>query len=128
MPSKKDIALRERDEALARAAAADKVVAEAQQQLELAQAMEAKRESAHVEQLVRLQEERTSLVQAKEQAEEKMREAQLEAERLLEDLGVNPTEGVVRISLAHYNTVDEVERLGKALDEALRGRAGDGRE
>ena len=48
--------------------------------------------------------------------------------RLLEDLGVNPTEGVVRISLAHYNTVDEVERLGKALDEALRGRAGDGRE
>ena len=40
MPSKKDIALRERDEALARAAAADKVVAEAQQQLELAQAME----------------------------------------------------------------------------------------
>jgi len=50
------------------------------------------------------------------------------AVRLLEDLGVNPTEGVVRISLAHYNTVDEVERLGKALDEALRGRAGDGRE
>ena len=83
--SSKTLALtKERDEARSRAAAADKVVAEAQQKLELAQAMETRRETAHVEQLGRLQTERASLQASVELADERLREAQqtLEAREL----------------------------------------------
>jgi cysteine desulfurase family protein (TIGR01976 family) len=41
------------------------------------------------------------------------------APRLVEALGLPRTTGVVRISLAHYNTLDEVERLLQALERAL---------
>ena len=41
------------------------------------------------------------------------------AVRCLEALGVAPDSGVLRISLVHYNTGDEVERLLKALDIAF---------
>ena len=41
------------------------------------------------------------------------------AHRLLSDLGIDPDDGVVRLSLVHYNTIDEVESLLKALDAAL---------
>jgi cysteine desulfurase family protein (TIGR01976 family) len=41
------------------------------------------------------------------------------AYRLVRDLGLLEQDGVVRISLAHYNTADEVERLIEALDEVL---------
>lgn len=39
--------------------------------------------------------------------------------RLLEFLGIPPDDGVVRVSLAHYNTRDEVDRLVAALQDIL---------
>lgn len=41
--------------------------------------------------------------------------------RLLRALGLEEEDGVARISLAHYNTVEEIERLTVALDEVLAG-------
>lgn len=42
------------------------------------------------------------------------------AKRLVEAVGVeNPDDGVIRCSMAHYNTIDETERLVAALDEAI---------
>ena len=49
-----------------------------------------------------------------------IRSGSMYAVRLCEDLGLDPNEGVIRCSLAHYNTVDEVARLEKALEEAFR--------
>ena len=40
--------------------------------------------------------------------------------RLVEHLGLAGDGGVVRVSMVHYNTLDEVDRLVGALDEALR--------
>ena len=39
--------------------------------------------------------------------------------RLVEHLGLQPGNGVVRVSMVHYNTVDEVDRLVASLDRAL---------
>lgn len=40
--------------------------------------------------------------------------------RLVEEvLGLDPQDGVVRVSLVHYNTVDEVNGFVKVLDEVL---------
>lgn len=41
------------------------------------------------------------------------------AYRLIHDLGLDKQNGVVRISMVHYNTMEEVDRLLKALDYAL---------
>lgn len=41
------------------------------------------------------------------------------AYRLIEDLGLRPDEGVVRVSLVHYNTSAEVARLCEVLDDVL---------
>ena len=41
------------------------------------------------------------------------------AYRLIDAVGLLPKGGVVRASLAHYNTADDVERLIRALDEAI---------
>lgn len=41
------------------------------------------------------------------------------AHRLLGDLGIEPDDGVVRLSLVHYTHPEEVERILKALDTAL---------
>lgn len=38
------------------------------------------------------------------------------ARRLIEDLGLMPQDGVVRVSMVHYNTIDEVDRLIQVLD------------
>lgn len=48
------------------------------------------------------------------------------APRVLEACGIDPVDGVVRCSLAHYNTSDEVDRLTTALDTimAMTGVAG----
>jgi selenocysteine lyase/cysteine desulfurase len=43
------------------------------------------------------------------------------ARRLVEALGVDPTSGVLRLSLVHYNTLAEVDRLTAALDAVLPG-------
>lgn len=42
------------------------------------------------------------------------------AKRLIGDLGLESQNGVVRVSLVHYNTLEEVDKLIKALDEVLR--------
>jgi len=42
------------------------------------------------------------------------------AKRLIESLGIENTEdGVVRCSMAHYNTIDEVDRLVRSLNRVL---------
>ena len=41
------------------------------------------------------------------------------ARRLTEDLGLMDIQGVVRVSMVHYNTEAEVDRLIEALDAAL---------
>ena len=38
------------------------------------------------------------------------------AKRLIEDLGLAPQNGVVRVSMVHYNTLEEVDRLIAILD------------
>lgn len=43
------------------------------------------------------------------------------AHRLATALGLDPDDGVVRTSLVHYSTVDEVDRLCAALDDVLGG-------
>jgi hypothetical protein len=48
-----------------------------------------------------------------------VRHGHMYAYRLCESLGVAPEDGVVRISLVHYNTVKEVEALVAALEEVL---------
>ena len=39
--------------------------------------------------------------------------------RLIEHLGLAPGNGVVRASMVHYNTLEEVDRLIASLDRAL---------
>jgi len=39
--------------------------------------------------------------------------------RLLRSLGLNPADGVVRVSLVHYNTVEEIDRLIAVLEPIL---------
>lgn len=38
------------------------------------------------------------------------------AKRLIDDLGLDPHHGVVRVSMVHYNTLEEVDRLIEALE------------
>ncbi|SFM68172.1 cysteine desulfurase-like protein [Variovorax sp. OV329] len=41
------------------------------------------------------------------------------AKRLVDRLGLQPQGGVVRVSMAHYNTPEEIDRLVTHLDEAI---------
>ncbi len=41
------------------------------------------------------------------------------ARRLIDALGLRPQGGVVRVSMVHYNTLHEVDRLTRALDHAF---------
>jgi len=41
------------------------------------------------------------------------------AHRLISDLGIDPEDGVVRLSLVHYGNLDEVQRILQALEAAL---------
>ncbi len=41
------------------------------------------------------------------------------ARRLIEDLGLTESDGIIRVSMVHYNTLEEVEKLIKVLDEIL---------
>ena len=41
------------------------------------------------------------------------------AKRCVEALGIDPADGVVRVSMVHYNTLDEVDRLIAALEPLL---------
>jgi len=48
-----------------------------------------------------------------------IRHGHMYAYHLCEAAGFDPDDGVVRVSLVHYNTPDEIERLIAVLDEAL---------
>ena len=48
-----------------------------------------------------------------------IRHGHMYAYRLCERLGLDPDDGVVRISLVHYNTPEEIDRLIEVLQEAL---------
>ena len=39
--------------------------------------------------------------------------------RLVDDLGLRPSNGVVRVSMVHYNTLGEIDRLIRALDQLI---------
>jgi selenocysteine lyase/cysteine desulfurase len=41
------------------------------------------------------------------------------AKRAIEALGLAKADGIVRVSMVHYNTPAEVERLVRALDDTL---------
>ena len=41
------------------------------------------------------------------------------SKRLVEALGLDPDDGVIRASLAHYNTIDEIDRLTESLRSLL---------
>ncbi len=41
------------------------------------------------------------------------------ARRLIDDLGLSSRGGVIRVSMVHYNTIDEVERLIAVLDRLI---------
>jgi len=48
-----------------------------------------------------------------------IRSGHMYAYRLCEALGLDPADGVVRVSLVHYNTAEEIDRLIDVLDDAL---------
>jgi cysteine desulfurase family protein (TIGR01976 family) len=48
-----------------------------------------------------------------------IRHGDFHSRRLIESLNLAP-DGVIRVSLVHYNTIEEVDRLTDTLDEALR--------
>ncbi|GAB2203799.1 cysteine desulfurase-like protein [Roseibium sp. ROS1] len=48
-----------------------------------------------------------------------IRHGDFHSRRLIEDLGLAEAGGVVRLSMVHYNTLEEVDRLTNALDETL---------
>jgi cysteine desulfurase family protein (TIGR01976 family) len=60
-----------------------------------------------------------AIVAATDAANIGIRSGHMYAYRLCEALGLDPQEGVVRISLAHYNTLEEVDRLISILDTVL---------
>jgi selenocysteine lyase/cysteine desulfurase len=41
------------------------------------------------------------------------------AKKLIHDLGLEEKDGVIRVSLVHYNTKEEVEKLIQALERIL---------
>ena len=61
-----------------------------------------------------------ALVGAVDRHELGIRFGDFHSRRLIERLGLAEGGGVVRVSMVHYNTLDEVDRLVAALDEALR--------
>jgi cysteine desulfurase family protein (TIGR01976 family) len=48
-----------------------------------------------------------------------IRHGHMYAYRLCEALGIDPATGVVRVSLVHYNTLEEIDRLIEALEDLL---------
>lgn len=48
-----------------------------------------------------------------------IRNGSMYSDRLIESLGIDPVDGVVRASFVHYNTEEEVQRLCEVLDEIV---------
>jgi cysteine desulfurase family protein (TIGR01976 family) len=52
-----------------------------------------------------------------------IRHGDFHSRRLVEALGMADASGVVRVSMVHYNTLEEVDRLVRVLDEAIAATA-----
>lgn len=63
----------------------------------------------------------TDLVAGLEQHKVACRSGHFHAPRLLESLDIDPQDGVLRISFAHYNSEEELQRLLQALQQLLPG-------
>ena len=48
-----------------------------------------------------------------------IRNGHMYAHRLCRALGIDPDDGVVRVSLVHYNTIEEIDRLIEVLEEVI---------
>jgi selenocysteine lyase/cysteine desulfurase len=48
-----------------------------------------------------------------------IRHGDFHSRRLIEHLGLHRDHGVIRVSMVHYNTIDEVDRLIASLDRSL---------
>ena len=48
-----------------------------------------------------------------------IRDGHMYAPRLMKRLNLSMDSGAVRASLVHYNTLEEIERFGEALKEAI---------
>ncbi len=59
------------------------------------------------------------IVRETDKAEVGIRFGDFHSRRLIERLGLAENSGVVRVSMVHYNTVEEVDRLTASLDRAL---------
>jgi len=59
------------------------------------------------------------IAEAVDRSEVAIRHGHMYAYRLCEVAGLDPDDGVVRISLVHYNTLEEIDRLIAVLHEAL---------
>ena len=53
-----------------------------------------------------------------------MRFGDFHSRRLAEYLGLTDHGGMLRVSMVHYNTIEEVDRFTTALDRILAGEAG----
>jgi selenocysteine lyase/cysteine desulfurase len=53
-----------------------------------------------------------------------LRDGHLFAPRLMQRVGLTMETGAIRVSLAHYNTVEEIRRFEGIFIEIMRGRAG----
>jgi cysteine desulfurase family protein (TIGR01976 family) len=49
-----------------------------------------------------------------------VRDGHMYSPRLMKHLGLNPDSGAVRVSLVHYNTLEEIKHFGSALNEVVR--------
>lgn len=59
------------------------------------------------------------VVAATDQAGIGIRYGHMYAYRLLQNLHIEPSTGVVRVSLAHYNTIEEIDRLIEVFEQVL---------
>jgi selenocysteine lyase/cysteine desulfurase len=51
-----------------------------------------------------------------------IRDGHMYAPRLMKHLGVNLDAGVIRASILHYNTIEEIHEFGKVLRDVVRGQ------
>lgn len=68
--------------------------------------------------------EAADLCQAMDQEKIAMRFGDFHSRRLAEYLGVTAQGGMLRVSMVHYNTIEEIDRFTAALDRILAGDTG----
>lgn len=68
---------------------------------------------------VHLQKSSREIVEAVDRAGIGIRHGSMYSVRLCEALGLEPMDGVVRVSVVHYNTLDEIDRLIAAIERVV---------